>query len=105
MDYLAKVRKIVPNDLKFVIEDVTDGDPTRIGITWHVEAGPGVVFPFSRGCSFYRLNERGQIVQVRQGRQCRWWWRRWCRAHLVRNASDLLRNQSSPCCRVKHQRP
>ncbi|GIL93547.1 hypothetical protein Vretifemale_20955, partial [Volvox reticuliferus] len=63
--YLKKVRRTVPGDLKFVIEDVTDGDPRAVGITWHVECGEGVVFPFSRGCSFYTLNAQGQIVTAR----------------------------------------
>jgi steroid delta-isomerase-like uncharacterized protein len=34
VDYLKKVRAIVPDDLKFVIEDITDGDPTKVGIMW-----------------------------------------------------------------------
>ena len=34
--YLRKVRAIVPEDLKFVIDDVTDGDASRVGITWWV---------------------------------------------------------------------
>ncbi|PNW86487.1 hypothetical protein CHLRE_02g088500v5 [Chlamydomonas reinhardtii] len=64
--YLRKVRKTVPSDLKFVIEDVTSGDPRAVGITWHVECGDGVVFPFSRGCSFYTLDPAtGQIVAAR----------------------------------------
>jgi len=32
--YLRKVRQIVPNDLKFVIEDATEGDTRRVGIMW-----------------------------------------------------------------------
>lgn len=63
--YLKKVRSIVPHDLQFVIEDITDGDPRKVGITWHVECGEGTVFPFSRGCSFYTLNGQGQIVSAR----------------------------------------
>mmetsp|Transcript_14205 Transcript_14205/g.30781 ORF Transcript_14205/g.30781 Transcript_14205/m.30781 type:complete len:484 (+) Transcript_14205:63-1514(+) len=63
--YLRKVRGIVPSDLKFVIEDATEGDPYKVGIMWHVECGEGVVFPFSRGCSFYTLNQQGQIIQAR----------------------------------------
>ncbi|EFJ41351.1 hypothetical protein VOLCADRAFT_98696 [Volvox carteri f. nagariensis] len=65
LNYLKKVRRTVPADLQFVIEDVTDGDPRAVGITWHVECGDGVVFPFSRGCSFYTLNPRGQITTAR----------------------------------------
>ena len=32
--YLRKVRSIVPHDLKFVIEDATEGDPLKVGIMW-----------------------------------------------------------------------
>lgn len=32
--YLRKVRTIVPGDLKFVIEDATCGDPSKVGIMW-----------------------------------------------------------------------
>ncbi len=32
--YLRKVRRIVPGDLKFVIEDATEGDAKKVGITW-----------------------------------------------------------------------
>jgi hypothetical protein len=62
--HVAQVRKYAPDDLKFVIEDITEGDPFRAGVQWHVECGDGVFFPFSRGCSFIRVNERGQIVSV-----------------------------------------
>ncbi|KAI8473351.1 MAG: hypothetical protein J3K34DRAFT_519018 [Monoraphidium minutum] len=65
MAWLEKVRQYAPDDLKFVIEDITEGDPLRAGVAWHVECGDGVRFPFSRGCSFIRLNEAGQIVSVR----------------------------------------
>ncbi|KXZ47377.1 hypothetical protein GPECTOR_36g98 [Gonium pectorale] len=65
LKYLRKVRRTVPPDLQFVIEDVTDGDPRAVGITWHVECGDGVAFPFSRGASFYTLNEQGQILRAR----------------------------------------
>ncbi|GAX72993.1 hypothetical protein CEUSTIGMA_g445.t1 [Chlamydomonas eustigma] len=65
VEYLKKVRTIVPSDLKFVIEDATSGDNRKVGIMWHVECGEGIVFPFSRGCSFYTLNEEGKIIQAR----------------------------------------
>ena len=34
--YLRKVRTIVPGDLKFVIEDATEGDASKVGIMWWV---------------------------------------------------------------------
>jgi hypothetical protein len=41
--------------------------PLRPWPPWrrHLEAGAGVTFPFSRGCSFYTVNGQGQIVQAR----------------------------------------
>ncbi|KAJ9504983.1 hypothetical protein QJQ45_029640, partial [Haematococcus lacustris] len=64
MAFMAKVRRTVPSDLQFVVEDITQGDPRRVGLTWHVEIGEGTVFPFSRGCSFYTLDDSGRILKV-----------------------------------------
>uniref|UniRef100_A0A7S3VQV0 SnoaL-like domain-containing protein n=1 Tax=Dunaliella tertiolecta TaxID=3047 RepID=A0A7S3VQV0_DUNTE len=62
--YMRKVRDEVPGDLKFVMEDIA-GEERKAGITWHVEIGEGIQFPFSRGCSFYTTNEKGQILTAR----------------------------------------
>lgn len=32
--YFDKVVSIVPPDLKFVVEDITDGDPRKVGVAW-----------------------------------------------------------------------
>lgn len=32
--YFEKVVSIVPSDLKFTVEDVTDGDPAKVGVKW-----------------------------------------------------------------------
>nr|CAB3472630.1 unnamed protein product [Digitaria exilis] len=52
-------------DLQFVIDDISADDSAAVGVTWHLE-WRGRPFPFSRGCSFYRLvvSEQGkpQIV-------------------------------------------
>jgi len=63
--FMRKVRDTVPSDLKFVVDDITAGDPSKVGVMWHVEIGDGTVFPFSRGCSFYTVNAQGRIVQAR----------------------------------------
>lgn len=62
--YFEKVVSIVPSDLKFTVEDITDGDMRKVGVKWHVEVA-GNEFPFSRGASFYELNSEGQIVYGR----------------------------------------
>ena len=41
-------------DLQFVIDDISADDSAAVGVTWHLE-WRGKPFPFSRGCSFYRL--------------------------------------------------
>ncbi len=48
--------KGIPDDLKFVIDDITTEDPLAVGILWHVELD-GIPFPNGRGVSFYRLSE------------------------------------------------
>ncbi|KAI7845310.1 hypothetical protein COHA_001152 [Chlorella ohadii] len=67
--YFAEVERMVPADVRFCVEDITDGDPRKVGVRWHVEItgedGQPVEFPFSRGCSFYEVNEEGKIVFAR----------------------------------------
>ncbi|MED6181421.1 hypothetical protein PIB30_019135 [Stylosanthes scabra] len=49
---------------KFVIDDLSANDHSSVGVTWHLE-WKGKPFPFSRGCSFYRLeviNGKKQIT-------------------------------------------
>ncbi|XP_042031303.1 uncharacterized protein LOC121778087 isoform X2 [Salvia splendens] len=54
----------ISGDLQFAIDDISDQDTSAVGATWHLE-WKGKPFPFSRGCSFYRLdviNGQRQIV-------------------------------------------
>ncbi|GMH35074.1 hypothetical protein BSKO_02942 [Bryopsis sp. KO-2023] len=55
-----------PKDMRFEIEDITGGDPSAAGLTWHIKVG-GVEVPMSRGVSFYRVNSQGLITYVREG--------------------------------------
>ena len=32
--YFEKIERLVPKDIKFVVEDITDGDPKRVGVRW-----------------------------------------------------------------------
>ena len=91
-DFLYEICEGFPRDLQFVIDKrVTDGvsqsqarpthdaschvmscpvlsffrsAQTSVGLTWHVEID-GTELPFSKGCSFYHMNERGLIVYAR----------------------------------------
>lgn len=55
----------IPDDLLFVIDECTSGDPLAVGIVWHVEIA-GIPFPNGRGVSFYRLSpSSGKLVFAR----------------------------------------
>jgi len=54
-----------PEDLLIMIDEVTPADPTCVGVTWHVELDGGIELPFSRGVSFYRVDEMGLITYAR----------------------------------------
>ncbi|NEO28918.1 MAG: nuclear transport factor 2 family protein [Symploca sp. SIO3C6] len=55
----------LPDDLQFVIDEITVGDPFAAGVLWHVELD-GIPFPNARGVSFYRLSEKtGKLIFAR----------------------------------------
>lgn len=55
----------VPDDLLFVIDEITSTDPTSTGVLWHIELD-GIPFPNGRGVSFYRLSETtGKLIFAR----------------------------------------
>jgi hypothetical protein len=57
--------KNIPNDLKFVIDEITNGDPFKVGVLWHVELD-NIPFPNGRGVSFYRISETtGKLIFAR----------------------------------------
>lgn len=33
-DYFAKIQKLVPPDIKFCVEDVTEGSSNKVGVRW-----------------------------------------------------------------------
>jgi len=55
----------IPDDLRFVLEDITDEGGPGCGVMWHVELTNGTVMPFSRGASFYKVNDEGRICKAR----------------------------------------
>ncbi|CAK9151911.1 unnamed protein product [Ilex paraguariensis] len=54
LQFFKKFTDSVSTDLQFVIDDISDEDTAVVGVTWHLE-WKGKNFPFSKGCSFYRL--------------------------------------------------
>lgn len=68
--FFKKITSNMPDELEFVIDEITGAAGDTVGLTWHVqlraEGGRGPVpFPFGRGCSFYRVNAQGKIVYAR----------------------------------------
>ncbi|XP_051139359.1 uncharacterized protein LOC127257096 [Andrographis paniculata] len=58
-------------DLQFSIDDISseEEDSSAVGVTWHLE-WRGKPFPFSKGCSFYRLEMVDGQKQIVYGRDC-----------------------------------
>ncbi|MEA5536702.1 nuclear transport factor 2 family protein [Crocosphaera sp. XPORK-15E] len=55
----------VPDDFKFVIDEITTGDPFKVGVLWHVELD-NIPIPNGRGVSFYRISETtGKLIFAR----------------------------------------
>ncbi|MGC9503409.1 nuclear transport factor 2 family protein [Baaleninema sp.] len=55
----------VPEDLLFVIDDITEAEGNAVGLLWHVELD-GIPFPNGRGASFYRISDTtGKLVFAR----------------------------------------
>ncbi|MEA5512131.1 nuclear transport factor 2 family protein [Crocosphaera sp. UHCC 0190] len=55
----------VPDDFKFVIDEITTEDPLKVGVLWHVELD-NIPIPNGRGVSFYRISETtGKLIFAR----------------------------------------
>ncbi|XP_078447293.1 uncharacterized protein LOC144716116 [Wolffia australiana] len=69
LDFFKEFSDSISSDLQFVIDDITTDDSSAIGVTWHLE-WRGKTFPFSKGCSFYRLDVINGRRQIVYGRDC-----------------------------------
>ncbi|XP_020106454.1 uncharacterized protein LOC109722743 isoform X1 [Ananas comosus] len=67
--FFKKFTESISPDLQFVIDDISKEDSSAIGVTWHLE-WQGKPFPFSKGCSFYRLEILDGKRQLVYGRDC-----------------------------------
>ncbi|KAI3758682.1 hypothetical protein L6452_06253 [Arctium lappa] len=54
LEFFEKFIYTINQDLQFAIDDISGEDTSAVGVTWHLE-WKGKPFPFSKGCSFYRL--------------------------------------------------
>ncbi|KAF2606881.1 hypothetical protein F2Q68_00045672 [Brassica cretica] len=74
LDFFGKFIDATSTDMQFVIDDISKQDSSAVGVSWHLGELPeltqwkGKRFPFSKSCSFYRLeviDGKKQIVYVR----------------------------------------
>lgn len=69
LEFFQKFIDYISTDLQFVIDAISEEDSASVGVTWHLE-WRGKTFPFSKGCSFYRLKVVNGIRQITYGRDC-----------------------------------
>ncbi|KAL0050493.1 hypothetical protein WJX82_000777 [Trebouxia sp. C0006] len=62
--FFAKFSSTISKDLQFVVDGISGGDPNNTGVKWHLELN-GEDFPYSRGLSFYEVNDDGKITSAR----------------------------------------
>ncbi len=78
--YFEDIVKYLDEEVQFKIDDMSEDPSGKVGLLWslflrlhrflragrfrHVEIGD-IPIPFSRGCSFFRLNKEGKISFVR----------------------------------------
>ncbi|KAI8003752.1 hypothetical protein LOK49_LG08G01862 [Camellia lanceoleosa] len=67
LEFFQKFIDSISTDLQFVIDDISDEDTSVVGVTWHLE-WKEKAFPFSKGCSFYRLDVLNGKKQIIYGR-------------------------------------
>uniref|UniRef100_A0A2P2JNG4 Uncharacterized protein LOC105133813 isoform X1 n=1 Tax=Rhizophora mucronata TaxID=61149 RepID=A0A2P2JNG4_RHIMU len=67
LEFFKKFIDSISTDLQFAIDDISDHDSAVVGVTWHLE-WKGRPFPFSKGCSFYRLKMVDGKRQLGYGR-------------------------------------
>ncbi|KAK7308907.1 hypothetical protein RJT34_05236 [Clitoria ternatea] len=67
LEFFKKFTNSTSKDLQFVIDDLSTEDSSSVGVIWHLEWN-GKPFPFSKGCSFYRLEVINGRRQITYGR-------------------------------------
>ncbi|XP_065880302.1 uncharacterized protein [Euphorbia lathyris] len=67
LEFFNKFTDSISTDLRFVVDDISAEDSLAVGVTWHLE-WKGKPFPFSKGCSFYRLEVINGTKQIIYGR-------------------------------------
>jgi len=67
--HLYKVSNALPTTIEFVVDDLAEDkdaspDVIKVGVQWHLENSdkPGQTLPFSRGCSFYTIDRKTNLI-------------------------------------------
>ncbi|KAK4413428.1 protein ABHD11 [Sesamum alatum] len=69
LEFFKQFMDSISSDLQFAIDDISEEDSCAVGVTWHLD-WKGKPFPFSKGCSFYRLDVVNGQRQIVYGRDC-----------------------------------
>ncbi|KAI0496201.1 hypothetical protein KFK09_022510 [Dendrobium nobile] len=69
MEFFKNFTDSISSELQFVIDDISGEDTSATGVTWHLE-WRGRPFPFSKGCSFYRLDVSEGTRKIIYARDC-----------------------------------
>ncbi|KAG0487000.1 hypothetical protein HPP92_009095 [Vanilla planifolia] len=69
LEFFKRFTESISSELQFIIDDISDEDTTAVGVTWHLE-WRGRPFPFSKGCSFYRLEVSNGTRKIIYARDC-----------------------------------
>ncbi|KAL0456299.1 UNVERIFIED_CONTAM: hypothetical protein Slati_0969100 [Sesamum latifolium] len=69
LEFFKQFMDSISADLQFAIDDISEEDVCAVGVTWHLD-WKGKPFPFSKGCSFYRLDVVNGQRQIVYGRDC-----------------------------------
>mmetsp|Transcript_36915 Transcript_36915/g.104172 ORF Transcript_36915/g.104172 Transcript_36915/m.104172 type:complete len:437 (-) Transcript_36915:93-1403(-) len=64
-EFIRGFTESLPDDVVFVIDDITSGLSDSVGVIWHMEISD-VEIPMGKGISFYKLNSQGQIAYARE---------------------------------------
>ncbi|KAG6719542.1 hypothetical protein I3842_03G010800 [Carya illinoinensis] len=67
LQFFKKFIDSISIDLQFVIDDLSIEDSSAVGVTWHLDWKKRP-FPFSKGCSFYRLEVADKKRRIVYGR-------------------------------------
>ncbi|KAL5718651.1 hypothetical protein ACHQM5_011531 [Ranunculus cassubicifolius] len=67
MHFYQKLMEAMGKNVKFSIENISQGDNLSVAVTWHLE-WKGKIIPFTRGCNFYECTKQGDKLLINRSR-------------------------------------